>query len=207
MTRRILILVSVVMLLGAGKASAQESVGAGRVEIGAALFGFGATFLPQADPSQPRLDSYVLSGALTRNLNHRYGVEGDFGFVFGTRDVPASTTTAAPVDAKTPNVLMYSANLVFNPIRSDRRIVPYVDAGVGAWSVFGGSQIGNFGLAPDATYLTGSVGGGVRWFIINHWGVRADYRYILIDQGSHTTALQPGHVSAHRLYGALVMTF
>jgi hypothetical protein len=54
-----------------------------------------------------------------------------------------------------------------------------------------------------------SAGGGVRWFPIRHWGFRGDYRLMRIVRDETGPVPDGARIvrSAHRLYGAFVMTF
>ena len=209
MTRKWLSYAAAILLLPAA-AAAQEGRGAERIEIGSALFGGGLMIVPPAAAPGSASRSYVISGALTTNVNRWIGLEGDIGVALG-RDQAHSLYGVLPADSdrELPNVLIYSGNVVYNPWTSERTFVPYVSAGVGALRTFGLTEGSRFGLAGRTTYPTGSLGGGLRWFPIRHWGVRGDYRFMGLKRDAGDTAPGAGRVvrSAHRIYGALVMTF
>ena len=191
-------------------AAAQEVAGAERIEIGTALFGGGMLFMPSSSPSQPSSGSYVLSGALTTNLTRWIGLEGDLGLAMGSGQAH-DRYGVLPVNSndQLPNVLLYSGNLVYNPWTSERHVVPYVSVGAGALTTFARAASSDFGLGGDRTYPMVNLGGGVRWFPIRHWGVRGDYRFMGIRRGDTTPPAPGARVvrSAHRIYGALVLTF
>ena len=114
-----------------------------------------------------------------------------------------------PSNWHTPNVLLYTGNVLFNPWGSDRPVVPYVSGGIGALTTLDGADANTYGLAGKTTYLVGSAGAGVRWFPIRHWGARADYHFIGI-KNDRSGVSGPGRRvmrTAHRVYGALVLTF
>ncbi len=198
------------VLLACGPAAAQETPGAERIEIGSAIFGGGLLFTPSTVASESDSRSYVVSAAVTTNLNRWIGLEGDVGLALGRREahalfgvVPGNSTDDMP------NVLLYGANLIYNPLASDRPIVPYVSVGAGGLTTFDLAATSHFGLAGNTTYPTVSVGGGIRWFPIRHWGFRGDYRYMGIGHAAPAAAVPDTRVvrSAQRVYGALVLTF
>jgi opacity protein-like surface antigen len=150
---------------------------------------------------------YVLNVAATANVDRWFGIEGDFAWAM-SRQQALTLYGSASANQRSPNMLFYTGNLVISPAGHHHKLVPYAELGGGAVSVLDTSQTGAFGLAADSTHLTFNVGGGVRWFPMPHWGVRADYRYIGIDNANPPTT--PGVAPirhAQRLYGALVLTF
>lgn len=204
MTRMWLVL-TVALLAVPRVGAGQEVPGAERIEIISAIFGGGMMFVPSANATADWSRNYVLSAAVTTNVNRWIGFEGDFGVALGRRG--AHQLYGVTSNQRTPNVLLYSGNIIYNPFASDRRIVPYVSGGLGGLTAFAAEEPSDYGLPTSRSYLTGSVGGGVRWFPIRHSGIRADYRFI----GINNDAAPPGGRrivrSAHRLYGALVLTF
>jgi len=203
MTRK-LVSIAVMMLLTSGAAYAQELVGAGRIEIESALFGGGALFMPS---SGPHSTGYILDAAATANVGRRLGLEGDFAWAMTRRQgVPIDSSTLP--NQRTPNMLFYTGNLVVSPLGHRHPFVPYLEFGGGAMSVLDTSTTGGFGLEGHTTHLVATAGGGIRWFPIPHWGMRADYRFIGIRNDSFpaTTGVIPIH-HAQRVFGALVITF
>ena len=191
------------ILVTAGVARAQEA-GAGRVEVDSALLGGGTLFIPSA---APRSIGYVFDAAANVNVSRRVGVEGDFAWAM-SRQHTVGLAGVAPTAVRTPNMLFYTANVIFSPFGHGRRFIPYAEFGGGALGVLGGSASDSFGLAPGSTHLIANIGGGVRWFPIPHWGVRGDYRYIAVRNTAPPGGIgvvPVGHVQ--RLYGALVLTF
>jgi len=201
-------LVAAVLLLGTGVVFAQETNGAGRTEIDAALFGGGAIFMPAATSTESTSTNYVLSVAATRNLNPWIGVEGDLAVALVRHDAHALYGTVM-TNQKAPNMLLYGGNLVYNPTRSDRPIVPYLEGGVGSLRVFDGADAVQVGFLTNSSHWTANAGGGLRWFVLPHYGIRADYRYLVIQNYDNNPALvgQQAIHHAHRVYGALIVTF
>lgn len=76
---------------------------------------------------------------------------------------------------KTPNLLNYSGNLVLSAAKRSS-IVPYLTGGIGGLTVFNKASLG---INETQTFLTGNIGGGVKWFS-GRWGLRGDYRLISV---------------------------
>jgi hypothetical protein len=202
LTRTALMFLAAIVVTS-GMALAQEA-GAGRVELDSALLGGGTLFIPSA---APRSIGYVFVAAVNVNVSRRVGVEGDFAWAM-SRQHTVGLAGVAPATVRTPNMLFYTANVIFSPLGHSRNFIPYAEFGGGALELLGGSASDSFGLAPGSTHLIANIGGGVRWFPIPHWGVRGDYRYIAIRNAAPPQGLgvvPVGH--AQRLYGALVLTF
>ncbi len=54
-------------------------------------------------------------------------------------------------------------------------VVPYATVGIGGLTMFERPALG---MRIDETFLTGNVGGGVKWYAPNNrWGLRGDYRF------------------------------
>ena len=207
MTRHWLVGMMAAAVLAPVVAAAQDGRGAERMEIDSAIFGAGGLMIKSAANSESRSHSYVVSGAVTANVNKWFGVEGDVAWVVGHREAHA-LYGVVPIGPRAPNMAMYGGNLVYNPFASNRPLVPYLTVGGGGLTTFEVPPGSSFGLAGDTTYLTASGGGGLRWFPIRHWGVRGDYRMLHIRNNGREAA--PGSRvvrSAHRVYGALVLTF
>ena len=68
-------------------------------------------------------------------------------------------------------------------------VVPYVTGGVGGLSLF---EKASLGINDTETFLTGNVGGGVKWYT-GRWGLRGDYRFIAVQvQGRRAGLLRAG---------------
>jgi hypothetical protein len=55
-------------------------------------------------------------------------------------------------------------------------------------------EVVNLGITTPTNYLTGNVGGGMKWFASRHWGARADHRLMIVN--NNTSA--PGSSAAKR---------
>ena len=194
-------------VLSATTAFAQESAGAGRVEIGAIPVG-GVMFLKSDDGAQPKFNNYVLGASATGNISRYVGVEGDLTFAIGRRqDLDLGGFLMA--DQKTPNLWNYSGNLIVNPFGKDRVLVPYVAGGLGGLTLLNGTDTSSLGLTTNHTYLTTNVGGGLRWFPMPHWGLRGDYRYFMINSDTNAPSFfgQTQDRHANRVYGSIIFTY
>src|SRR6185503_17961669 len=167
MTRWIAVLIAVAAVAGSSRAQAQElTPGPARLEV-SIIPGGGLFFTKDKDTKEPAFGNYDLGGAVAVNFNRYVGVEGEVSGALGiSQSLPFGGVTA---DRKTPNILNYSGNVVVNA--SNRSVVPYVTGGVGALTVF---ETADLGVNDAETFLTGNVGGGVKWYA-GRWGLRGDY--------------------------------
>jgi len=197
-------------LFGTGVAFAQDNgagVGAGRVEIAAIPIG-GVVFLQPDGGTQPKFNNYVLGASATGNINRWVGIEGDLNFAVGRRQ-DLTFNGASLLNQKTPNLWQYSGNVIVNPGGSDHMVVPYLAGGLGGLTMLNTTDAASLGVTTNQTYLTTNVGGGVRFFPMRHWGIRGDYRFIMIhnnDGGpAFFTSTEDRH--ANRVYGSFILTF
>jgi hypothetical protein len=199
MKRSIAVLFAVVSLIGSGGAFAQEvAPGPGRVEISLIPGGF-AYFTEQKDTGEPSFGNYDLGGALAVNFNRYVGVEGEVSGALGiSQSLPFGGVTS---DRKTPNILNYSGNVVV-AARNRSSVVPYVTGGVGALTVF---ETADLGVNDAETFLTGNVGGGVKWYA-GRWGLRGDYRFVGVQSKDDAPAFFGQETRyGHRVYGAVIL--
>jgi len=190
----------------AGTASAQEQIGAGRVEVGIATGGGALIFA--AGENVSRFGAYGIGATVTFNLNPRFGIEGDFGLAPGRRqDVTFAQTTL--VNQKTPMLLDYNGTLIFSPRGTNHRVVPYLAAGAGGLTMRHAPETALLGVTSTRYFLTGNAGGGLDWYPARHLGVRGDYRLMIIRNGSDGPMFfgEDATRFAHRIYGALVLTY
>jgi hypothetical protein len=199
MTRWIAVLITALSIVGTGRASAQETApGPGTVEV--SVIPGGSTFYTSGNKG-PSFGSYNLGGALTYNVNRIIGIEGEVGGTLGiAQDLQFGGLTT---NQKGPNQLSYSGNLVVSaPTRTS--IVPYVTGGVGGLTTF---QQERLGVTSTGTFLTGDVGGGLKWYAPNgRWGLRGDYRFIAVRSNDNAPAFFGQETRyGHRVYGAVII--
>ena len=208
MLRKTLMAIAVLTVL-AGTAIAQETTGpagAGRVEVTAAPIG-GLFFVPSSSDVEPKFRNYGLGGAVAGNINRWVGIEGDVAFAIGMRQ-DVTFNGALLTDQKTPNMLTYSGNVIVNPWGSDRRVVPYLAGGAGALTMFNATDVENLGVTRNETYFTSNIGGGVRWFASSNWGLRGDYRLIMIKSKDEAPVFfGQENRKGHRIAGSIVFTY
>ena len=72
-------------------------------------------------------------------------------------------------------------------------VVPYVTGGIGGLTLF---DTATLGITDTRTFLTGNVGGDVKWFNrTGRWGLRGDYRFVAVrsdDRAPASSAGRPG---------------
>ena len=222
------------LVLGAAASTAvfaQEGAGAGRMEVSAAPGG-GIIFTKPAKTEQADFSNYGLGAGFTYNMNRMFGIEGEVGGGVGLKHSFTATTSIPMLDetgnpvldeqgnavmgtntvlAKTlsPRTLAYEGNLVFHPRGNDHALVPYATGGIGGLTLFTRSALRDVGLANDETYLTGNVGAGVKWFAMSGWGLRADYRFLVVKGRTDTSNFFGLNTNryGHRVYGSVMYTF
>jgi hypothetical protein len=198
MTRIVALFLVVSGVFGATAAFAQETqpASAGAVEV-AVIPGGGTFFMKGKTTGEPSFGSYDAGGALTVNFNRYVGVEGEVGGSAGI----SQSLSGFQGQLKSPNMLQYTGNVVVSvPNRSS--VVPYITGGVGGLSIFDNAALG---LAATRTFLTGNVGGGVKWYA-GSWGLRVDYRFVAV----RSQADAPGFFGqetryGHRVYGGVIL--
>ena len=199
MTRWLAVLLTGLSIVGVGRAYGQETTpGPGTVEV--TVIPGGGTFYTSGDKG-PSFGSYNLGGALTYNLNRIVGIEGEVG---GTLGVPQDLQVGGLTrNQKGPNQVNYAGNLVVSA-PTHTSIVPYVTGGVGGLTMF---QRASLGVNTTETFLTGAVGGGLKWYAPNgRWGVRGDYRFIAVKSNDEAPAFFGQETRyGHRVYGAVVI--
>ena len=199
MTRWIAVLLTGLSIVGTGRAYAQEAApGPGTVEV--TIIPGGGTFYTSGDQG-PSFGNYNLGGALAYNVNRIFGIEGEVGGAIG---VPQDLTFGGLTGhQKGPNQLNFAGNLVVSaPTRTS--IVPYVTGGIGGLTMF---QRASLDVNSTETFLTGDVGGGLKWYASNgRWGVRGDYRFIAARSRDDAPAFF-GQETRYglRVYGAVII--
>jgi hypothetical protein len=171
MNRSTALLLAMLTIGGVHRAYAQEtSSGPGTVEV--TIIPAGATFFTNGN-SASSFGNYTLGGALTYNINRIVGVEGEVGGSLGiAQDLQLGGVSA---HGRTPDTLTYTGNVVLS-LPTHSSFVPYATGGVGGLTMF---KQANVGINSGDTFLTGNVGGGLKWYAPNgQWGLRGDYRFM-----------------------------
>ncbi|HEY1308628.1 MAG TPA: outer membrane beta-barrel protein [Vicinamibacterales bacterium] len=205
--RKILFFAALALTTVAWSAAAQETAGAGRIEI-SAIPGGAIVFGNSSTGTEPNFGNYTVAGAFGWNFNRWFGVEGEVGGAVGVKQSIDFNGETLP-SQHTPNLFTYSGNAVFNPIGNDRPFVPYVIGGIGGMRMLQTDEVANLGVTAPVNYLTGNVGGGLKWFANRHWGARGDYRLMVVNDNANA----PGFFGreevryGHRIYGGLLFTY
>jgi opacity protein-like surface antigen len=199
MRRWIAVVLAAVAFVGTGQAHAQDlAPGPGTAEV-TIIPGGGIFFTEGEDTQGPSFGNYDLGGSMTYNLNRYIGIEGEVSGALGiSQDLQFGGLTS---DVKTPNLLNYSGNVVVSfPTQSS--VVPYVTGGVGGLSLF---EKPSLGINDTETFLTGNVGGGVKWYS-GRWGLRGDYRFVTVrskDDAPDFFGQETRY--GHRVYGGVIL--
>ena len=200
MTRwRFAVILLVVGLAGVGRAAAQESAPVpGVVEV--AIIPGGWTFFTEGkDTNVPSFGNYELGGGVTFNLTRYFAIEGEVSGALGiSQDLEFGGVN---LDTKTPNFLNYSGNVVVS-VPNQSAVIPYITGGIGGMSMF---EKVSLGIDQTETFLTGNVGGGVKWYA-GRWGLRGDYRFIAVRSKDDAPAFFGQETRyGHRVYGGVII--
>ena len=199
MSRKIAGLIVLGIVCGVGSAYAQESTpGPGLVEV--TYMPAGAAFVTSKG-SSPSFGNYGFGTAVTFNLNRFVGIEGEIATMIATTsDLQFGDLNR---NTKSPNMLGYTANVVVSPW-AGHSVSPYAAGGIGGLTMFERPELG---VTTDETFLTGNVGGGVKWYAPNNrWGIRGDYRFGATrskDDAPEFFGRDTRYV--HRVYGAVII--
>ena len=199
MIRSTAVLVAVLSIGGVNRLYAQETKpGPGTVEV--TIIPGGATFFTGGDHG-PSFGNYTLGGALTYNINRIVGVEGEVGGTFRSLDSLQFGDLAS--SQKAPSTFSYTGNVVLS-LPTHSSFVPYATAGVGGLTIF---KQASLGIGSDDTFLTGNVGGGLKWYAPNgRWGLRGDYRFLATKSKDDAPAFFGQETRyGHRVYGAVII--
>jgi hypothetical protein len=200
MKRWIAMLAVMVGVAGTGHAYAQETTaGPGTVNV-TVIPGGAAFFVEGKDTKGPSFANYGLGAGVDVNFNRFVGVEAEVSGAIGvTQNLQFTNGT---VNQKTPNLLSFSGTLVVSAANHSA-VVPYVTGGVGGLTLFNQTAL----VTQNQTFLTGNVGGGVKWFNRSgHWGLRGDYRFLAVrsdDQAPSFFGRETRY--GHRVYGGVVI--
>ena len=199
MTRWIAVIVVITGVLATGRAFAQETGPApGVVEV-TIIPGGGMFFTEGKDTQGPSFGNYDLGAGVTFNFNRYVGIEGEVSGSLGiTQDLQFAGLTA---NVKSPDLLNYSGNLVLS-VPNQSSVVPYVTGGIGGLSLF---ERAGLGINETETFLTGNVGGGVKWYA-GRWGLRGDYRFVAVQSKDDAPAFFGQETRfGHRVYGGVIV--
>jgi hypothetical protein len=199
MTRWIAAVLVAVGLVGTRQAYAQDVVpGPGAVVV--TIIPGGATFFTEGkDTKGPSFGNYDLGAGVEVHFNRYVGIEGEVSGALGiAQDLQITGRTS---NLKTPNLLNYSGNLVLSAANHSS-VVPYVTGGVGGLSLFDKASLG---INNTETFLTGNVGGGLKWFN-GRWGLRGDYRFITVRSKDDAPSFFGQETRyGHRVYGGVLV--
>jgi hypothetical protein len=83
-------------------------------------------------------------------------------------------------------------------------VVPYAAGGVGSLTF---TKTAALGINDTTSFLTGDVGGGVKWYANHRRGLRAGYRFLAVRAKDDAPAFfGTDPLYGHRIYGAVVIS-
>jgi hypothetical protein len=208
MRNRVLALLLAAPFLIASSALAQERPGPGRLELGAFPIG-GVFFTNGSSGSEPDFGNFALGATVTYRVNPWVGIEGEFGNAIGVNQNMRLGNVESPVEQHSPCMYAYSGNVVVTPLQASAVIVPYLTAGIGGITLLGTDDVARLGIVDNATYLTGNLGGGTKWYLNDRWGLRADYRLLVVDNKASAPEFfgRDSVRYGHRVYGGLLFSY
>jgi hypothetical protein len=204
--RRTALFVVAATFVAAVAAYAQENPGAGRVDV--TIAPVGGMFFTNSNTGETDFGNYAMAGAVTFNINPQLAVEGEFGSALGVHQTIAAGNTIFN-NQRSPSLWGYNANLIVHPTGSNHTLAPYVVGGIGGMTLLSSDSVKPLGITSNTSYLTGNVGGGMKWFAARRWGVRADYRLFAVRDKESAPAFF-GRTSVrygHRIYGGLLLNY
>jgi hypothetical protein len=137
---------------------------------------------------------------MTRHSTQWPAVEGEVTGALGISQTLQFGTVNGKV--KTPNMASYTGNVVLSLSRHSS-VIPYAVGGVGVLTVLDTAALG---IATSDTFFTGDVGGGVRWYANRRWGVRGDYRFLVVQQKDQAAPFFGRDMRyGHRVHAAVVV--
>jgi len=186
---------------GAARANAQEiAAGAGTVDI-TVIPGGAQFFVEGKNTNGPSFANYGLGAGVEVNFNRYVGVEGELSGALG---VTQNLQLAGGIsNTKTPDLLNYTGSVVVSAANGSS-FVPYAAGGVGGLTLLDRSTLG---ITDNKTFLTGTVGGGLKWFSRSgRWGLRGDYRFLAVKSDDAAPAFFGQETRyGHRVYGGVLI--
>jgi hypothetical protein len=192
-------ILATVFALVAVPALAQETTaGPGTLEV--TVIPGGGTFFT-AQGKGPSFGNYDVGAAVAYNFSTWVGVEGEVGGTLGISQHLSFAPSTSNI--RTPDILTYTGNVLVHAV-SHYAVVPYVTGGIGGLTMYDRPE---FGVTATQTFLTGNVGGGVKWYAPDgRWGLRGDYRFLVVRSNDSAPAFFGQQTQyGHRVYGAVVI--
>jgi hypothetical protein len=192
--------IAAVLLVGAGRAYAQDTTTPGPGVVEVTIVPGGVGFVTSKD-GQPSFGNYGFGFATTYNINRVIGIEGEIAALISTSsDLQFGDLNS---HTKAPNFLNYNVSAVVTPVRFGPGAI-YAAGGVGGLTMF---ERAGIGVPDDNTFLVGNVGGGIKWYAHNsRWGLRGDYRF-LVTRSSDGAPVFFGQDNryAHKVYAGVIL--
>jgi opacity protein-like surface antigen len=144
-------------------------------------------YIDLSQQGNPNVDSLKIKSSVN------YGIMGDVTFwqnfqgEFMWNRQPTSLSSHNPNDntyafLSNMNLDMYQFDVLYQFLSPDSKLRPFVVGGLG-FSHFGVQSVGGQSILPFSNRFAYNIGGGVKYFLSDHWGLRAEIRW----SPSHTT--------------------
>jgi outer membrane protein with beta-barrel domain len=198
MKSRIALFIAALAIVAAPSYAQENGAGPGTVEV--TVIPGGGMFFVNGN-SESHFRNYDVGGTVGVNFNRYVGVEGVVNAALGLNHQNLLLSGVSMTEAP-PNVIDYSGNLnISAPVVHGT--VPYASAGLGSLVLL---QHTDLGIGSSKAFLTGNVGGGLKWYANRNWGLRADYRFVMVRSSDLAPAFfgQEGRFG-HRIYGGVIL--
>jgi opacity protein-like surface antigen len=138
-------------------------------------------YIDLSQQGNPNVDSLKINSSVN------YGIMGDVTFwqnfqgEFMWNRQPTSLSSHNPNDntyafLSNMNLDMYQFDVLYQFLSPDSKLRPFVVGGLG-FSHFGVQSVAGQSVLPFSTRFAYNIGGGVKYFLSNHWGLRAEIRW------------------------------
>lgn len=194
-----LVAMTATAMLAATAASGQDATAVpGNIEVEATPAG-AISFRPGLQGTAPDFTNYTLGVSVRWRANRLIGAEGEAAFGFGGERTVMFQGREL-VSQKMPDTATYMGNIVLNPMRH-HATAPYLTGGLGVLSILTREGVEALGITTDHTLFAGNLGGGVKWYVQRGWGIRMDYRFLMVrgDPDAPTFFGRDGARYGHRL--------
>ncbi|HEV3311737.1 MAG TPA: hypothetical protein VG815_14590 [Chloroflexota bacterium] len=152
MRHRLVVVVTAVLMFGAGRTYAQETPGPGVVEV--TIIPAGVGFVT-AKGNGPNFGNYGFGTAVVYNINSIIGVEGELAAMLSTNSHLQFGTLADQI--KVPTFLNYNVDAIVTAVKAGPAVI-YGAGGVGGLTTFERAGLVN----SDTNFFVGNVGGGIK---------------------------------------------
>ncbi len=199
-SHRALVVVALTLVVGAPVRAQQDDRGPGTLEL--TVIPAGALLVPAGD-TESHFGNFDVGGALAVKINQYVGVEGESSVALGVYH-QSLTLSGAPIKEAPPNFVEISGNVTVSAPGGTVHTVPYATGGLGTMILLTQTAVD---VTSSKAFLTANAGGGLKWYARGRWGLRADYRLLMVRSSAFAPAFfgREGRL-AHRVYAGVILT-